>query len=374
MTAEQLALGIEEAGTVGLPRQLDPMRARPAAAPFDSGDYLFETRWNGVRTLASIEAGRVSLRNRRLGDISERFPELKGLRYAVREQPLLLDGEVVIVDERGRPDFDRLQRRLRLVDEQLIQIEAQRHPACLLASDVLFRGRQWLLSEPLARRKRLLADSLHQADCLYLAEAFETEGQALFQAAIDSDLEGILAKPRSGPYSPGSFSGGWLSVGRGREEFVLGGYSLQISGGSRSVELLAGSYDDRGQLTFVSSLRPPADEKLRNELFAVLNGLQVDVSPFSQAPPFIACWVRPELVVTVSSTRRQADASMRYPVVERVRLDVAADECLVPVDTPIFREPMPEPRPYLTMLTTLPLPFEAPQSAGPRPFLRVVGR
>lgn len=375
MTAEQLPLHLADAGSLGLPRQLDPMRARPAADAFDSDAYLFETRWNGVRTLAAVEAGRVVLRNRRLGDISQRFPELKALRHAAVEQPLLLDGEIVIVDEHGKPDFDGLQRRLRLVDEQLIQAEAVRHPACLLTSDVLFHGRHWLLSQPLARRKRLLAEAVHQADCLYLAEVFEDEGRALFQAAIDSDLEGVLAKPKAGPYSPGSFSGGWLSIGRGREEFVIGGYSLHIAGGSRTVELLLGSYDDEGQLTFVASVRPPADEKLRNELFAVLNALQMDAPPFAQPPPFIACWVRPELVVTVSYAQRDTGREMRYPVLERVRLDVAPDECLLPVDAPALSKLAPEPdRPHLTLLTTLPLPFDTRPGPTSRPALHVVER
>ena len=351
------------------------MRTRPANDAFDSADYVFETRWNGVRTLAAIERGRVRLRNYRLGDVTARFPELALLRHAAAEQPLLLDGEIVIVDQRGRPDFDSLERRLRLLDDRLIADEASKRPACFLATDVLFRGSQWLLREPLLRRKRILAEVLHRGDCLYLSEAFEGEGHALFQAALDSELDGVIAKPANGPYTPGDFGGGWLTVSHGRRELVVGGYSMQIAGSSRMIELLVGSFDDGGSLIFETAAQLPADEPRRTELFTVMNALQVDEPPFAEAPPFIACWVRPELVVTVDYRRPAGEDEVRCPIVERVRLDVAPDECRLPVDAPPPTPSLAAPRPRLTLLTTLPLPFEPASPALPasRPFLRVVG-
>jgi bifunctional non-homologous end joining protein LigD len=353
-----------------VPGNVEPMRARPVGEAFDSAEYLFETRWNGIRALASIADGRVRLYNRRQADLTARFPELGFLGHSAAEQPLLVDGEIVIVDEHGHPDFDAPQWRLRLVDAQLIHAEALRKPACFLASDLLFRGQHWLLGEPLVRRKRLLAETLHPADCLYLAEYFENEGRALFQASTESQLEGILAKPRDGLYAPGGT--GWLAVGRDSQELVVGGYSMQIVGGSRSIELLLGGYGADGQLWFVASIQPPSDERLRNELFPVLNALQVDHCPFAEAPPFIACWTRPELVVTASFGRPGR------PTFERTRVDVSPDDCLLPVDGPAASPPLrAESRPQLTMLTTLPLPLPldgAPAEASARPALRLVGQ
>jgi bifunctional non-homologous end joining protein LigD len=342
------------------------MRARPVGEAFDAADYLFETRWNGIRALATIAGGHVRLRNRRLGDLTARFPELGFLAVSAADQPLLVDGEIVIVDEHGHPDFDAAQWRLRLVDRQLVDAEALRKPACFLASDLLFRGQRWLLGEPLQRRKRQLVDALHQADCLYLAECFEGEGRALFQAAVESELEGVLAKPRDGLYAPGGF--GWLSVERDSRNLVLGGYSLQIVAGARAMELLLGAYDDEGALRFVAAVQPPRDERQRNELFTVLNALQVEASPFAGPPPAIACWVRPELVVSA------AFKAAGPPRFERVRLDVSPDECLQPASPPAGKLPPPrETRPQLTMLTTLPLPLDG-DPAGPaeRPRLRLV--
>jgi len=350
------------------------MRARLISEPFDSSEYLFETRWSGIRALAFVAGGQVRLHSRRLGDLTARFPELALLRESAAEQPILLDGEIVVVNERGQPDFEAPQWRLRLLDPRLIETEAVRHPACFLASDILFRGQRWLLAEPLQRRKRLLSEALHQADCLYLAEFFDGEGRALFQAAVDSDLEGILAKPKNSLYAPGGF-GGWLAVGRGREELVVGGYSMQIAGGSRTIELLLGSYDPAGQLAFVTSVIPPQDETSR-ELFTVLNALQIDQPPFAESLPFIACWVRPELVVTVSFSPAPGGREPRSPILERVRLDVAPDDCLLPADAPELRRArVPEPRPQLTMVSTLPLPLTVDTPApppAPRPPLRLV--
>lgn len=347
------------------------MRARPLSQPFDSSDYLFETRWGGIRTLATIANGQARLHNRRLGDLTGRFPELALLAYAAADQPLMLDGEIVIVDEHGHPDFDTPQWRLRLVDEDLIHKDALRKPACYLASDLLFRGQRWLLSEPLERRKRALNDALHQAECLYRAEYFESEGRALFGAAADSQLEGVVAKPRDGLYTPGGYGGGWLTIGREREELVVGGYSMQIAGRSRTIELLLGCYDPTGHLVFETAAELPADEQLRTELFRVLNALQIDQSPFTPVPPFIACWVRPELVVSVTFG---GDPERSDPVFERVRLDVSPDECLLHAGTPAQHAPARAERPQLTMLTTLPLPLDRVPSSEPaiRPALRLV--
>jgi bifunctional non-homologous end joining protein LigD len=310
----------------------------------------------------------VRLHNRRQGDLTARFPELAFLSHSAADQPLLVDGEIVIVDQHGHPDFDAAQLRLRLVDGQLIDAESLRKPACFLASDLLFRGHRWLLGEPLSRRKRLLADALHQAECLYLAESFESEGRALFQASADSGLEGIVAKPLDGLYAPGS--GSWLAVARDSRELLIGGYSLHFASGNRTVELLLGAYDPQGDLRFVAAVQPPAGDQPRNELFAVLNALQVDSCPFAGTPPSIACWVRPEVVVTTSFAQA---GSARF---ERVRVDVCPDECLLPIDGPVQAAAAPAAaRPRLTMLTTLPLPLDddaPPADAGPRPVLRLV--
>jgi len=351
------------------------MRIRPAAEPFDSPDYLFETRWNGIRAMAAVAGGQARLHNGRQGDVTGRFPELEPLARTATEQPLLLDGEIVMIDEHGHPDYDGLQMRLQLANEQQIRAAAIRKPACYLASDIVFRGQRWLVGEPLLRRKRLLADSVHQADCLYIAEYFDTEGRALFHAAVESELEGIIAKPKSGLYTPGDFGGQWLAIGRHREELVIGGYSLRIAGESQLVELLLGAFDELGQLVFVTMTGAPAEEKPRAELFATLNGLQIESPPFTEPPPFIACWVRPEVVITIGFSRREGEREMRYPRFERVRLDIAPEECLLASDAPSTTLiPEREQRPQLTMLSTLPLPLEAP-AAGPavRPRLRLVG-
>ncbi|MBV8087933.1 MAG: hypothetical protein JO247_24240 [Chloroflexi bacterium] len=367
LTPQQLPLALPDGGSLGLPPLLEPMPARSVQEPFDSPAYLFETRWAGVRALVSIEAGRVQLRNRRQGNITERFPELQELRHNAIDQPLLLDGEILIVDAHGQCDLDRLQHRLRLMDAGSIAGAARERPACFLASDVLFRGQQWLLRETLSRRKRMLGDAVHKSDSLFVAETFESDGQALFEAALESNLDGVIAKPLNGPYTPGVPGGGWLAISHDQQDLVIGGYSLSLAAGERQVELLAGAYLD-DQLVYLTSVRPPEDETLSTELFAVLNALQVDACPFATSPPTIACWVSPQVVVTVSRRARQA---------LRVRLDLTPEECLLAHETPVSEPALtPAPaRPQLTLLTTLPLPLgDAPPTAGvQRPRFRVVG-
>ncbi len=369
----QLSLELS-GGPLALPRRLDPMLAQATAQPFDSPDYLFEVRWDSVRAVATIEDNRVTLHNRRLGEVQAHFPELTRMPDCLSETPVVLDGEIIIVDEVGRPDFDALQRRLRSVGSPAPTVSAGERTACYLAYDLLFRGNRWLTSEPLIRRKRTLAEIIKPSECVYVSEYFDSEGIALFDAVAESDLEGIVAKSKGGAYTPGSRANHWLAVKRSqRAEFVIGGYSVQISGGARSTQLLLGAYDLNGNLTYVGSSTAPTDDEQRTELFATLNALQVDQSPFHEPPRFVATWVRPDVVVTIHFGRWELGQPLRFPTFERIRFDVSPDECLLPLaPTPegSTDQHVPRKRPHLTMLTTLPLPL--PGQPMPRPNLRIV--
>ncbi|MHB8621087.1 MAG: ATP-dependent DNA ligase, partial [Chloroflexota bacterium] len=263
-TMIHLPLDLPPGRESALPGRVEPMMPRLAGGPFDSTDYLFEIRWDGIRALAAVQRGRVQLTNPRLGDITHLFPELLGLSQAV-EDSCLLDGEVVLVDGEGQPDFDGAQRRLRAVDERDSLREAGRHPACFLAFDLLHRRGRSLLGEPLIRRKKLLAEVAQQAECLYVSEYFEAEGRALLQAAEETDLEGIVARAKGSRYIPGSHSGQWLAVRRTRREhFVVGGYTLLITGqaetaaggSDRSMRLLLGALNHDGELALAGTALP----------------------------------------------------------------------------------------------------------------------
>ena len=205
--AEQLSLRLEPA----LPRPGDvaPMWPVPLPDPFDSPDYLFEPTWGGHRVLAFIDptdvpgGGEVRLVDGHGTRLDARLPELAGLAVRVAGRSAVLDGELVVVDVRGRADDDALRERL---------AGRPGRPVALLVFDLLHLDGRWLLSMPLEKRRTQLRKVLRPGDEVVVVPAIAGEGRALHAAVSAQGIAGILARRRSSPYLPGVRSSLWRSV------------------------------------------------------------------------------------------------------------------------------------------------------------------
>ena len=223
------------------------MLARLGRQPFDSPNHIFELKWDGMRTLAFVEGGRIRLQSRNLHDVTSNFPEMSGLPRAVRPDQTVLDGELVCFDSDGRPSFARLKRRLQT------RASRDRGPrAHFVAFDLLYVEGRSVMEEPLVQRKNLLHEILEPTDIVQACEFVETDGKAFFAVAREHELEGIMAKDKGGAYFPGKRSTGWHKIKRLREcDFVIGGYDF---GGTRNElfsSLIVGLYDGRDRFVCV---------------------------------------------------------------------------------------------------------------------------
>ncbi|HEY4188889.1 MAG TPA: hypothetical protein VGM28_00580 [Candidatus Limnocylindrales bacterium] len=208
--AEQLNLRLEPA----LPRPGDvaPMWPTPRPEPFDSDDHLFEPTWGGHRVLAFIGPsehagdGEVRLVDPAGRDLADRLPELAGLAVRVAARSAVLDGELVVVDARGRADDDALRDRLN---------GKPGRPVAYLVFDVLHLDGQWLLNTPLEKRRQVLRRVLRPGDEVVVVPAIAGEGRALHAAVTTQGIAGVLARRRTSPYLPGVRSGLWRSIAAG---------------------------------------------------------------------------------------------------------------------------------------------------------------
>jgi bifunctional non-homologous end joining protein LigD len=206
--ADQLSLRLEADQLPELP-DLRPMLPRPLPAPFDSDEHLFEPWWGGERALVSIGpadaagGGEIRIRDATGHDITAVLPELAGLAVRVAARSAILDGELVVVDAAGRADAGELARRL---------AGETGRTAAFLAFDLLHLDGRSLLSQPLVRRREALRRVLRPGDEVVAVPAIETEGIALFEAAVAQGIAGILARQRSSPYLPGVRSRLWRFV------------------------------------------------------------------------------------------------------------------------------------------------------------------
>jgi bifunctional non-homologous end joining protein LigD len=205
--AEQLSLRLDPA----LPRLEDvrPMWPVPSDGPFDSPDHLFEPTWGGHRALALVGpaampgAGQVRLLDQDGADLVPVLPELAGLGVRVAARAAVLDGELVVVDGRGRSDPEALAARLD---------GSTGRPVAYLVFDLLHLDGRWLLNVPLEKRRALLRRVLRPGDEVVMVPAITGEGRALYEAVTAQGLGGVLARERRSPYLPGVRSQLWREV------------------------------------------------------------------------------------------------------------------------------------------------------------------
>ena len=206
---DQLSLRLET-DLPKLPATLRPMLARPAAAPFDSVDHLFEPSWGGLRALAFIgPAATAGTGDVRIVDVDgapvgAQLPELTGLAVRVDARSAVLDGELVVVDPAGRADPGQLTTRL---------LGRPGRPVAFLVFDLLHLDGRSLLSVPLERRRTMLRRVLRPGDEVVAVPAIPGEGRALWEAAAAQGIAGVMARRRTSPYLPGVRSHLWRWVG-----------------------------------------------------------------------------------------------------------------------------------------------------------------
>ncbi|OPC84189.1 ATP-dependent DNA ligase [Embleya scabrispora] len=315
------------AGPVGLPR-LSPMLASPGRLPSAAVDglYGYEVKWDGARLLVYCSGDGTARPVTRTGrDASGTYPELAALGASLR-RPAILDGEVVVLDERGRPDFGALQTRMTVRDGARAGRLARTTPVHLMIFDVLhLDGRSLLTESYTARRGELLGLGLAGARWATPAHTVG-HGRRAFELTREQGFEGIVCKLLTSPYRPGVRSDEWIKIKHQvRIDVVIGGW-LPVRGRSGGVPgaLLVG-VAEAGGLRFVGAVgsgMSGAEQRQLAELFAVVPR---ETSPF--AGPVSegrgARWVEPRLVAEVSATGWTSGGYLRHPVFERLRPGLA---------------------------------------------------
>ncbi|MEM2289371.1 MAG: non-homologous end-joining DNA ligase [Candidatus Hadarchaeales archaeon] len=302
--------------------KLSPMLAH-SAEPFDSPEFVFEPKFDGTRCLAFVGEG-LRLQNRRLLDITGRYPELAPMRKRVRAREAILDGEIVVMRE-GRPDFRLLQ--VREHGEARREILSGLYPASYACFDLLYQDGEPLVHLPLLERKRRLAEIIEEGEEIFLVRHYPERGRWLFQQFKERGWEGIMGKRASSTYQLGKRSRDWLKIkdfktldcvilgytpGEGRREDTFGA-------------LVLGAYKD-GRLIFVGRVGTGFDEPLLRELKERLDGMR-GPKPIAEEIPLEVTWVRPELVCEVQYLEITPDLKLRAPSFRKLREDKEPAEC-----------------------------------------------
>ncbi len=293
------------------------MLATLADKPFDSDEWVYETKWDGFRLIAEVKRDSVRLFSRNGIDVTARYPTIAQALRAIRE-PCVIDGELVALDAKGRSRFQLLQNALRNEGTRLQY----------WVFDLLFLGGQDVRRKLLLGRKRLLKQVLPGTSLLRYSEHIREKGIALFNKAKRAGLEGVMAKRAAGLYYSGKRTREWLKFKAVNEqEVVIVGYTAPRHSrqyfGALVLAVRQGS-----QWQFVGHAGTGFDEKMLQSLYEKMQPLKTKAKPIIAKVKDEAqtTWLQPRLVGEVKFTEWTDRGEMRHPVFLGLRTDKKATD------------------------------------------------
>ncbi len=306
-----------------LPENVAPMLATLVDAPFDDPDWFFEFKWDGYRAIAVIQAdGSLTLTSRNGNDLLVQFSELGEMHAAFSSLPIVVDGEICILDERGRSSFQALQSR----DKRFAgDAKPSTTPVTFVAFDCLYADGRDLRETPLEDRKARLESLIVPERGVMFSKHVAGDGTQLYRFAVENNLEGIIAKLRTSTYRA-TRTREWLKVkAKRRQEFVIAGWTEPRGSRTAFGALLLGVYQ-QDKLIYAGHVGTGFDGPKLKAIGERLAALEVDRAPFSPKPKTNtrAHWVTPTLVAEIEFAEWTRDDILRQPVFIGLRNDKRA--------------------------------------------------
>ncbi|HEX9310085.1 MAG TPA: DNA ligase D, partial [Gemmatimonadaceae bacterium] len=322
-------------------RNVEAMHCESADEAFTRDGWLFELKLDGYRLIASKSKGESLLLTRNGNDYTGVFPEIARAVKALPFDECIIDGEVVVSDDKGIPSFARLQQRGRLTSPLDIRRAAIELPATFYAFDLLaFEGFD-LRALPLAQRKKFLTEVVPRLGALRWLDHIETEGEAFLEQVTAMGLEGIVAKKADSPYTRGR-SKSWLKIKAEKTgDFVIVGFTKPKGSRSHFGALQLGDFVN-GTLVYAGRVGTGFNDDLLKELNALLQPIErkdpacagpvltPGSEPLSSAQipdTKTTTWVDPVHVCEVRYREWTPDGFLRHAAFGRLRYDKRAHEC-----------------------------------------------
>ena len=214
---------LEGALEAPMPERPGVMLATLVEKPFSDPEWIFEVKWDGIRALAEVQEGKCRLFSRSGRDVTAHYPELAALPERLRASEALIDGEIVVLDEKGRSSFERLQSRMNVA--RMSQAVMESTPVVYYAFDILYCDGMDLRAVPLIERKQLLREVLDAQPPFRYSDHVAEKGRELFELAAQQGAEGVIGKHAHSAYSSGR-SSSWVKLKVVRElDAVIGGFT-----------------------------------------------------------------------------------------------------------------------------------------------------
>jgi bifunctional non-homologous end joining protein LigD len=313
-----------------LPERIAPMQARGGSLPRNEEAFGFEVKWDGIRAIAYCDHGHLTLQGRNFTDFTQRYPELRQLPRELGARRVVLDGEVVALDERGRPSFERLQSRMHLASDSAIRRRMKDLPATYVIFDLLYLDGHSTMSLAYEERRDLLARLELEGPSWRTPGYHPGEGAALLEATAAMGVEGVVAKRLDSSYEPGRRSQAWVKVKNvNDQDVVIGGWTPGAGGRGGHLGALAVGVMEDGDLLYAGKVGTGFTEQTLALLKRELEPRRRDDSPFSgRQPPKGTVFVDPELVAAVEFREWTKSGTLRAPSFKGLRPDKDPQDCI----------------------------------------------
>ena len=312
-----------------MPRDLKPMLASQVEKPFDKPEWIYEVKWDGYRSLAYLNKGKIKLRSRNNNDFHKKFYPITN---ALEVWPInaVVDGEIVVINEKGLSDFGKLQNWTSEEDGELL----------FYVFDILWLEGISLMNLTVIERRNILQQLAPPDSIIRISESFESSGSEFFAVADQLGLEGIIAKKADSSYIPASRSKTWLKIKtEKRHDAVIAGYTRNEDSSKQFSALVLGVNDDNNELKFIGQVGTGFTDQAQTELLKKMKPLISKKSPFPEEPVINkptrfrprppkadVVWLKPQLVCEVKYAELTSDGIMRHPSYQGLRTDKKASE------------------------------------------------
>lgn len=290
----------------------------------DNEELIFEPKLDGVRALCEVSPTGMKFYSRNGIDITDRFPEFK-FRKAINAKHCILDGEIIVDNKKGFPDFNLLQGRTQLTHKTQIAEDVAKHPARYAVFDILSKNGKTLIKEPFIKRHKILHATVKPMRAIELLPSTH-EGKKLFAQMKKNKLEGVIAKDPEGIYAPGKRTRAWQKVKLLKSaECVVLGFTQEKKLIS---SLLLGIYNNAGNLAYAGKVGTGFSQEKIAELYPKL--LKIKTS--KPAAPDIPntdnmVFVKPKIVVEVKYLERTKAGALRHSAYLHTRFDKNPKDC-----------------------------------------------
>jgi bifunctional non-homologous end joining protein LigD len=325
---------LEGARKSKMPKDVRPMLATLADKPYSDPNWLFEIKWDGIRALAFVEDGHVRLQSRTGRNITAQYPDLRDVARQIDAGSAILDGEIVVLDEDGSSNFERLQSRMnvRSPSAELVKQALVTY----YVFDLLYCDDYDLRQTPLIERKEMLRRVLRSEPPVVYADHQVEKGRELLELARSHGLEGIIGKQLRSVYTEDR-SRSWLKVKITRDlDGVVGGYTAPRGSRECFGALLVGLYDGR-HLRPMGGVGTGFDNKTQKMVYERLEKLRTERCPFEPVPETLekSYWVKPELVAHVKYREMTSERQLRAAVFLSLRDGRQASDCRFDTQTDV---------------------------------------